>query len=119
MDSSWEDFSTSDGKFVLTTPSSLTASRNVRTVCVARRFQISFHANRKKTYQDLPKHDRLMIRATYHFIDQWGGETGFADERGKEFQDAMRRTDAGHSRITHIQSSLRFRGRRGSLLLTY
>lgn len=26
----------------------------------------------------LPKHNRLQLRATYHFIDQWDGQTGYA-----------------------------------------
>ena len=30
-----------------------------------------------KTYQNLPAHDMVMIKAVYHFIDDWGGETGY------------------------------------------
>ena len=31
----------------------------------------------KKTFTDLPPHRSLRIRATYHFIDRWVGETAF------------------------------------------
>lgn len=30
-----------------------------------------------KTFTQLPPHDHLRIRATYHFIDRWIGEAGF------------------------------------------
>jgi len=31
----------------------------------------------KKTFLNLPPHDHLRIKATYHFIDRWIGEAGF------------------------------------------
>jgi len=31
----------------------------------------------KKTFADLPPHDHLRIKATFHFIDRWIGETGY------------------------------------------
>jgi hypothetical protein len=30
-----------------------------------------------KTFSGLPAHNRLRVRAVYHFIDEWGGETGY------------------------------------------
>lgn len=73
-----EDFSTSDGKFVSDNAEfahSVTKCKNG--LYLLGGFKSLSMQTVKKTYQDLPKHDRLMIRATYHFIDQWGGETGF------------------------------------------
>ena len=73
-----EDFSTSDGKFVSDNAEfahGVTKCKNG--LYMLGGFKSLSMQTVKKTYQDLPKHDRLMIRATYHFIDQWGGETGF------------------------------------------
>jgi len=30
-----------------------------------------------KTYQNLPEHDQVMVKAVYHFIDNWNGESGY------------------------------------------
>jgi len=30
-----------------------------------------------KTYQNLPKHDQIMVKAVFNFIDDWQGESGF------------------------------------------
>merc|ERR1711907_382484 len=31
-----------------------------------------------KTFRDLPPHDQVRVKASYHFIDSWTGETAFA-----------------------------------------
>ncbi len=31
-----------------------------------------------KIYGNLPEHDAVRVKANYHFIDAWGGETAFA-----------------------------------------
>lgn len=30
-----------------------------------------------KTFDNLPKHEKIRVVANYHFIDAWTGETGF------------------------------------------
>ena len=31
----------------------------------------------KKEFKDLPSHNTIRIKASFHFIDAWSGETGF------------------------------------------
>lgn len=71
-----EDFSLNDGKFVCE------EGKYTVETCGSGLFMLGGPKSLssqtvKKTYQNLPSHDRITIKATFHFIDQWGGETGF------------------------------------------
>eukprot|EP00298_Acanthocystis_sp_HF-20_P028650 c7441_g1_i1.p1 GENE.c7441_g1_i1~~c7441_g1_i1.p1 ORF type:complete len:259 (-),score=106.20 c7441_g1_i1:30-806(-) len=48
-----------------------------------------------KTYFNLPAHDVIRVKANYHFIDKWGGETAYA-----KLQDQYVWTDSFDSQAT-------------------
>jgi hypothetical protein len=74
-----EDFSQDAGKFVSETPEdgALTTTKCQEGLFMLGGFKVTSKQTIKKTYQNLPKHDRISIRAVFNFIDAWGGETAF------------------------------------------
>jgi len=74
-----EDFSQDTGNFISETPEDgpLTTTKCQEGLFMLGGFKVTSKQVVKKSYQSLPKHDRISIRAIFNFIDAWGGETAF------------------------------------------
>jgi hypothetical protein len=74
-----EDFSLNTGDFISDTPEDgeLTTTKCQEGLFMLGGWKVLSKQLVRKTYQNLPKHDRLQIKGVFHFLDAWGGETAF------------------------------------------
>jgi len=74
-----EDFSLNSGDFISDTPEDgeLTTTKCQEGLFMLGGWKVLSKQLVRKTYQNLPKHDRLQVRGIFHFLDAWGGETAF------------------------------------------